>query len=206
MRYLGLDLGTRTLGISISDETKTIASGLTTLRFEEGDYDAILDDLRKILEENKIEKIVLGLPKNMNNTLGDRAETTIMFQKKIEELFNIEVILQDERLSTVAAHNYLLEADKMEEKMTFKALNKDGVEVECEVLFTFESDETKKNYMVYTDNTTDENGNVRVYASIYNPDQPESDLIPIESEAEWKIIETILEEIQAEVRESASEE
>lgn len=90
--------------------------------------------------------------------------------------------------------------------MTFKALNKDGVEVECEVLFTFESDETKKNYMVYTDNTTDENGNVRVYASIYNPDQPESDLIPIESEAEWKIIETILEEIQAEVRESASEE
>lgn len=49
----------------------------------------------------------------------------------------------------------------MEEKMTFKALNKDGVEVECEVLFTFESDETKKNYMVYTDNTTDENGNVR---------------------------------------------
>ena len=82
----------------------------------------------------------------------------------------------------------------MEEKMTFKALNKDGVEVECEVLFTFESDETKKNYMVYTDNTTDENGNVRVYASIYNPDQPESDLIPIESEAEWKIIETILEE------------
>ena len=94
----------------------------------------------------------------------------------------------------------------MEEKMTFKALNKDGVEVECEVLFTFESDETKKNYMVYTDNTTDENGNVRVYASIYNTDQPESDLIPIESEAEWKIIETILEEIQAEVRESASEE
>ena len=116
MRYLGLDLGTRTLGISIIDETKTIASGLTTLRFEEGDYDAILDDLRKILEENKIEKIVLGLPKNMNNTLGDRAETTIMFQKKLEELFNIEVILQDERLSTVAAHNYLLEADMSRKK------------------------------------------------------------------------------------------
>ena len=94
----------------------------------------------------------------------------------------------------------------MEEKMTFKVVNDEGKEVECEVLFTFESDETKKNYMVYTDNTTDENGNVRVYASIYNPDQPESDLIPIESEAEWKIIETILEEIQAEVRESASEE
>ncbi len=94
----------------------------------------------------------------------------------------------------------------MEEKMTFKAINKEGNEVECEVLFTFESDETKKNYMVYTDNTTDESGNIRVYASIYNPDKPESELIPIESEAEWKIIETILEEIQAEVKESASEE
>jgi uncharacterized protein YrzB (UPF0473 family) len=94
----------------------------------------------------------------------------------------------------------------MEEKMTFKAVNKEGVQVECEVLFTFESDETKKNYMVYTDNTTDEAGNIRVYASIYNPEQPESELIPIESEAEWKIIETILEEIQAEVKESASEE
>lgn len=93
----------------------------------------------------------------------------------------------------------------MEEKMTFKAINNDGVEVECEVLFTFESEETKKNYMVYTDNTKDEEGNIRVYASIYNPDKPESELIPIESESEWKIIETILEEIQAEVKESAGE-
>lgn len=93
----------------------------------------------------------------------------------------------------------------MEEKMTFKAVNNEGVEVECEVLFTFESEETKKNYMVYTDNTKDEEGNIRVYASIYNPDKPESELIPIESESEWKIIETILEEIQAEVKESAGE-
>lgn len=93
----------------------------------------------------------------------------------------------------------------MEEKMTFKAVNNEGIEVECEVLFTFESEETKKNYMVYTDNTKDEEGNIRVYASIYNPDKPESELIPIESESEWKIIETILEEIQAEVKESAGE-
>ena len=94
----------------------------------------------------------------------------------------------------------------MEEKNTFTVLDENGKEVTCEVLFTFDSEETKKSYIVYTDNTTDDDGNVRVYASIYNPDQPESDLIPIESEAEWKIIETILEEIQAEVRESASEE
>ncbi|MBR6113301.1 MAG: DUF1292 domain-containing protein [Bacilli bacterium] len=96
----------------------------------------------------------------------------------------------------------------MEEKMTFKALNNEGKEVECEVLFTFESDETKKNYIVYTDNTKDESGNMMVYASIYDPDKPQSELKPIETDAEWKIIETILEEIQAEVREdndSASE-
>ena len=94
----------------------------------------------------------------------------------------------------------------MEEKMIFKAINGEGNEVECEVLFTFESDETKKNYMVYTDNTVDETGNIRVYASIYNPDLEASELLPIETEAEWKIIETILEEIQAEVTQNASGE
>ena len=77
-------------------------------------------------------------------------------------------------------------------------INDEGKEVECEVLFTFESDETKKNYIVYTDNTLDEEGNTKVYASIYNPDQDETKLLPIETEKEWKIIETILEELQNE--------
>jgi len=85
-----------------------------------------------------------------------------------------------------------------DETMTFKVINDEGKEVECEVLFTFESDETKKNYIVYTDNTIDEEGNTKVYASIYNPDQDETKLLPIETEKEWKIIETILEELQNE--------
>jgi uncharacterized protein YrzB (UPF0473 family) len=85
-----------------------------------------------------------------------------------------------------------------DETMTFKVINDEGQEVECEVLFTFESDETKKNYIVYTDNTLDEEGNTKVYASIYNPDQDETKLLPIETEKEWKIIETILEELQNE--------
>lgn len=88
----------------------------------------------------------------------------------------------------------------MEEKMTFKVVNDEGKEVECEVLFTFESDETKKNYIVYTDNTLDEEGNTKVYASIYNPDEDETKLLPIESDKEWKIIETILEELQNEIQ------
>ena len=83
-----------------------------------------------------------------------------------------------------------------EERMTFKVFDDKGKEIECEVLFTFESEETNKNYMVYTDNTTDEEGNTKVYASIYTPGEEETKLIPIETEKEWKIIETILGELQ----------
>ena len=87
-----------------------------------------------------------------------------------------------------------------EETMTFKVMNDEGKEVECEVLFTFESDETKKNYIVYTDNTLDDEGNTKVYASIYNPEEEgkETKLLPIEDDKEWKIIETILDELQKE--------
>jgi len=116
MRYIGLDLGTKTLGISISDETKTIASPLTVLRFSENNNEEVLDELKEIVKEFNVEKIILGLPKNMNNTVGDRALATIDFQKKLSLLFNIEVVLQDERLSTVAAHNYLLEANMSRKK------------------------------------------------------------------------------------------
>ena len=88
------------------------------------------------------------------------------------------------------------------EKTTFKIIDDNGKEVECEVLFTFDSDETKKSYIAYTDNTVDENGNTKVYASIYNPDQDETKLLPIETDKEWKIIETILEELQNETANS----
>lgn len=89
-----------------------------------------------------------------------------------------------------------------EEQMKFKVIDENGKEIECEVLFTFESDETNKNYIVYTDNTTDENGNTKVYASIYTPDSEDLNLQPIETDKEWKIIETILNELQEEVKSS----
>ena len=85
------------------------------------------------------------------------------------------------------------------EEMTFKVLSDEGKEIECEVLFTFESEETGKNYIVYADNSIDEDGNTKVFASIYNPDENETKLLPIETEKEWRIIETILEELQNEV-------
>lgn len=116
MRYLGLDLGTRTLGTSISDKTATIASTLKTIRFEDSNYDALLPIIKDIVDEYEINKIVLGLPKNMNNSLGFRAEETIEFKEKLEKYLNMEVILQDERLSTVEATNYLIESDMSRKK------------------------------------------------------------------------------------------
>lgn len=91
-------------------------------------------------------------------------------------------------------------------KMTFKVINDKGQETECEVLFTFDSDETKKSYIAYTDNTIDENGNTRVYASIYNPNEDPINLIPIETDKEWKIIETILNTLQEQAKESLAED
>lgn len=86
----------------------------------------------------------------------------------------------------------------MEEKNTFKIMDNEGKEIVYEVLFTFDSEETNKSYIVYTDNTTDDKGNVKVYASVYKPNSDSTELLPIETEREWKIIETILESIQEE--------
>ena len=94
----------------------------------------------------------------------------------------------------------------MNKENTFKIIDKDGKEIEFEILFTFESDETNKNYMVYTDNTLDEQNNTKVYAAIYNPEGEGVNLSPIETEKEWKIVETILEEVQAEFSNDESDE
>ena len=92
----------------------------------------------------------------------------------------------------------------MKEKNSFTVINDEGKEVVCDVLFTFDSDETKKSYIVYTDNTKDKNGNVQVYASIYDPKEENPELKPIESDKEWKVIETILQTLQEEVSKASS--
>ena len=81
MRYLGLDLGSKTLGVSISDLTNTVASLYTTIRFKEEDYEHAIKELEPIITENKITDVVLGLPKNMNNTLSTRALICLEFKK-----------------------------------------------------------------------------------------------------------------------------
>ena len=89
-------------------------------------------------------------------------------------------------------------------KNSFTMIDENGNEIVYDVLFTFESEETHKNYIVYTDNTKDAEGNVEVYASIYDPNDPHSKLEAIETDKEWKVIETILETLQEEVRKQAN--
>ncbi len=92
------------------------------------------------------------------------------------------------------------------EKNQFTVLDDNGKEVVCDVLFTFDSDETKKSYIVYTDNSVDQDGNTQVFASIFDPTKEETKLEPIESEKEWKIIETILETLQEEIKNKPNSE
>lgn len=127
MRYLGLDLGTKTLGLSLSDVTGTIASTYKVIRFNENDFDILLPQIKEIVLKEGVGELVLGLPKNMNNTIGDRALVTIEFKEKLENYLNMKVNLMDERLSTVSAHNYMISADmsrkKRKEKVDALAAN-----------------------------------------------------------------------------------
>lgn len=116
MRYLGLDLGTKTLGVAITDKTGTIARFLKVIHFKSEDYDKALQEVVEIVKEYDIKKIALGLPKNMNNSLGFASERSLKFKEKLEKLIDIPIILIDERLSTVEAENILLDADMSRKK------------------------------------------------------------------------------------------
>ena len=93
----------------------------------------------------------------------------------------------------------------MNKENNLKVIDKEGKEIEFEVLFTFESNETNKNYMVYTDNSKDEKGNIRVFASVFNPSDEPLELLPVETEREWKIIETILDSVQEQNKKNKEE-
>lgn len=116
MRCLGLDLGTKTLGLALSDKSNTIASPCRVLRWDGENYDLLFKDLDMIIDDNGITNLVLGLPKNMNNTLGFAAERSLKFKEALEKRYSLGVTLIDERLSTVEATNYLLDADMSRKK------------------------------------------------------------------------------------------
>ncbi len=107
MKYIGLDLGSRTLGIALSDATGLIASNYKTIRHNE-EYDLLLNEVKKLAEEVNAGAIVLGFPKNMNNTIGPKGELSLEFKEKLEHLLTIPVYLQDERLTTKSATDLLI--------------------------------------------------------------------------------------------------
>ena len=110
MRYLGLDLGSKTLGMALSDPNGIIASSYKIIRHDE-DYGRLVDEVDEVVKKENVEKIVLGLPKNMDNSMGEHALLSLDFKKMLEERFQLPVILQDERLTTVEATNYMVKFD-----------------------------------------------------------------------------------------------
>ena len=116
-KILGLDVGSKTVGIAISDLMGWTAQGLDTLRINEEQDDLGIDQLVKIIKDNQVGTVVIGLPKNMNNSIGFRGEASIKYKEKLQESIpSIDIVMWDERLSTMAAERYLLEADVSRQK------------------------------------------------------------------------------------------
>lgn len=116
MRYMGLDLGNRTVGIAFSDPMGIIATGYETYRFNEKDLQKVLEYVKMLVVERKVDRIVLGLPKNMDGSLGFQAEYVMSFKKMLEDELAIEVILVDERLTTTQVTRVMIDADLSRKK------------------------------------------------------------------------------------------
>ena len=115
MRKMALDVGTRTIGIAVSDLMGMIANGVETIRrtSEEKDYERIA----QLIKEHEVDTLVVGYPKNMNGTIGERAQACEAMAHKLEDMFpEVKVVLWDERLSTVAAEKVLVDADMRRNK------------------------------------------------------------------------------------------
>lgn len=106
MTYLGLDLGSKTCGIAISDRTGLIATSLEVIRYN--DYDELINKLNNIVISRNVDAFVLGNPKNLDGSLSKRSEITLEFRDLLLKKFNMEVIMQDERLSTIEAERMLI--------------------------------------------------------------------------------------------------
>lgn len=109
MRILGLDIGSKTIGVAISDPLGWTAQGIKTIRRSKKEQD--LEEIKKICKEYSVETIVIGLPKNMNGSIGESGERVLEFSEQIKSFTGLKVEMWDERLTTVAAHKAMLEAD-----------------------------------------------------------------------------------------------
>lgn len=116
-RIMGLDFGSVTCGVAISDELHITAQGIEVItRKHSNKLRQTIARIEELVKEYEVEKIVLGYPKNMNNTIGDRAEQSEEFQQKLINRLGIEVVLWDERLTTVSAHQVMIEGNVRREE------------------------------------------------------------------------------------------
>ncbi|MCC3356617.1 Holliday junction resolvase RuvX [Bacillus sp. REN16] len=116
MRILGLDVGSKTVGVAVSDEMGWTAQGIETIKINEERGQFGLERLGEIIKEYGVESVVIGLPKNMNGTIGPRGEASQHFADMVTEKFGLPIVLWDERLSTVAAERVLISADVSRKK------------------------------------------------------------------------------------------
>lgn len=124
MRIMGLDVGSKTVGVAISDPLGFTAQGLEIIQIDEEKEQFGFERLTELVEQYKVDKFVLGLPKNMNNTSGPRVEASKAYGEKIAQLFQIPVEYQDERLTTVAAERMLIEQADVSRSKRRKVIDK----------------------------------------------------------------------------------
>lgn len=116
MRIMGLDVGSKTVGIAISDALGWTAQGIETVKIDEANGEFGIERIAELVKEYAVTEFVVGFPKNMNNTVGPRGEASENYKKLLEETFSLPVKLWDERLTTMAAERMLIEADVSRKK------------------------------------------------------------------------------------------
>ena len=212
MRVMGLDVGSKTVGVAISDPLGWTAQGVETIAINEAASEFGFNRVVELVKEYEVEKIVIGMPKNMNNTAGPRAEASQKYGRSLEKRLEIPIVFHDERLTTMQAERMLVEEANVSRKKRKEVIDKlaaviilqnyldlnikqkRGNEVLHEVLFTFDSEDFGKSYVLVYPAGIPEGEEVELQAFSYveAEDGTEGDLLPIETDEEWDMIEEVL--------------
>lgn len=124
MRTMGLDVGSKTVGVAVSDPFGWTAQGIEIVKINEAQEEYGIDRIGELIAIHEVTKVVIGLPKNMNNSIGPRAEASLRYAELIKETFDLPVILQDERLTTVQAERMLIEEGNTSRAKRKKVIDK----------------------------------------------------------------------------------
>lgn len=116
MRIMGLDVGSKTIGVAISDALGWIAQGIETIKIDEEAGELGIERIKELVQQYEVTEFVVGYPKNMNNTVGPRGEASEKYKQLLEQTFQLPVTLWDERLTTMAAERMLIDADVSRKK------------------------------------------------------------------------------------------